>query len=266
MDIIVVTPAGRRKYLEKLYLHLLKQKQDFQFWHLWVNTHNIDDINYMKHLEENNLWIKLVYLNIKNNNKTYNINQIHKFFYYTNDPNTVYIRLDDDVVWLEDNFIKNLAKFRIENPNYFLVFGNIVNNNVIDHLHQKIGAIQNMVPIHYKCEGNLWKKGNYAIEVHNQFIQSRKAGELEKWKFENHVIDMRVSINAISWLGSSFKDLNVDKSEEKFLSEIYPRSKKLKNIIYGNALCAHLGFGPQRHFVVNGKRLDDMIDEISDIK
>ena len=177
----------------------------------------------------------------------------------------MYIRLDDDVVWLEDDFIKKLAKFRIENPQYFLVFGNIVNNNVIDHIHQNIGAIKEMPTIHYKCEGNLWKKGNFAINVHKQFIESRKAGELEKWKFENHVIDMRVSINAISWLGSSFKDLNVDKNEEQFLSQNYPRSKGLKNIIYGDALCVHLAFGIQRSAFVNGKGIDDMIDEISGI-
>ena len=60
MDIIVVTPAGRKKYLEKLYLHLKNQKQDFHYWHLWVNTSDINDINYMKELEKNNLWIKLV--------------------------------------------------------------------------------------------------------------------------------------------------------------------------------------------------------------
>jgi len=35
---IVVTPAGRRRYLEKLVKCLELQKDDFDEWHLWENT------------------------------------------------------------------------------------------------------------------------------------------------------------------------------------------------------------------------------------
>ena len=131
MIVIVVTPSGRKRYLEKLYKHLCNQKTDFQYWHLWINTVDKNDIEYMKTLEKENSWIKLIH--IENLICTSNEN-ISKFFRYAVDPDTVYIRLDDDVVWLENNFIKKLSTFRIENPEYFLVFANIVNNNVIDYI------------------------------------------------------------------------------------------------------------------------------------
>ena len=56
---------------------------------------------------------------------------IFRFFKYASDPNSVYIRLDDDVLYLEPNFCKKMFNFRIENKEPFVVFGNIINNAVI---------------------------------------------------------------------------------------------------------------------------------------
>jgi hypothetical protein len=266
MNVIVVTPAGRKRYLEKLYKHLCNQKTDFKEWHLWINTVNENDIEYMKVLEKSNDWIKLVH--IDNITCTSNRN-ISKFFRYTVDPDNVYIRLDDDVVWLENNFIKKLSTFRIENPEYFLVYANIVNNNVIDHIHQNNGAIQNVPNIDNICKGNSWKNAAFAHEIHTQFINARKSNNIDIWKFEPKLTNSRVSINAISWIGPSFSDFANDetrtKDEEQFLSCDYPRSMKKMNIIYGDALCVHLGFFTQRDAIIEGKRLDDRIDEISGI-
>tara|TARA_Y100000389_G_C17322202_1_gene443688 strand:- start:2 stop:799 length:798 start_codon:yes stop_codon:yes gene_type:complete len=265
MDVIIVTPAGRKIYLEKLYKHLCNQKTDFKEWHLWVNTYDQNDIEYMKVLEKENNWIKLVYTNlIKNISRNLNI---HKFFRYAVDPDTVYIRLDDDIVWLENNFIKKLSTFRIENPEFFLVYANIVNNNVIDHIHQNNGAIQNVPNIDNHCMGNSWKNASFAHEIHTQFINARKNNNIDIWKFKPQLTNSRVSINAISWIGPSFSEFAEDRArdEEQFLSCDYPRLMKKMNIIYGDALCVHLGFHTQRDDIIKGKRLDDRIDEISDI-
>ena len=61
------------------------------------------------------------------------------------------------------------------------------------------------------------------------------------------------------------KDETRTKDEEQFLACDYPRAMKKMNIIYGNALCVHLGFYTQRDAIIKGKRLDDRIDEISGI-
>ena len=248
---IVVTPAGRKCYLQKLVVQLEKQKNDFNEWHLWVNTHNDDDINFMKTLENQYDWIKCIYRDAK---KFSNLT-IHKFFDYTNCPDTVYIRLDDDIIWLEETFIKTLYNFRINNPQYFLVYGNIVNNQVIDHIHQRLGVFVKLPFIEYKCMGNSWKDGNICRKIHESFINSIKTNNLQKWKFSrwellNHE---RVSINAIAWIGGSFDNFvnKIGKSEECWLSETFPKENNVYNVICGDALCVHYAFGPQRNLLTN---------------
>ena len=49
---IIVTPAGRRQYLEILYGHLKAQKIDFDEWWLLVNTSVPDDVAYCEQLAD----------------------------------------------------------------------------------------------------------------------------------------------------------------------------------------------------------------------
>ena len=113
------------------------------------------------------------------------------------------------------------------------------------------------------------EKLSFAHEIHTQFINARNNNNTDIWKFEPKMINSRVSINAISWIGPSFSDFAKDeektKNEEHFLAHEYPRAMKKMNIIYGDALCVHLGFFTQRDAIIKGKRLDDRIDEISGI-
>jgi hypothetical protein len=44
----------------------------------------------------------------------------------------MYIRLDDDVVWLEENFFKDMIEFRINNPEPLFIYPNIINNANFD--------------------------------------------------------------------------------------------------------------------------------------
>ena len=60
MKIIVVTPAGRERYLKILLKNLEKQKNDFDEWHLWENTRNKEDEKYIRNLEKEYDWIKCI--------------------------------------------------------------------------------------------------------------------------------------------------------------------------------------------------------------
>ena len=262
---IIVTPAGRKRYLQKLVSALEKQEKDFDEWHLWENTRNENDKKYLYELEKNYPWIKVITRN-EDDKKGTNSN-IHKFFDYTINPGTIYIRLDDDILWLEDNFIKNLKKFREENPQYFLVFANIVNNQKCDYIHQQIGALPSSIPeLENLCKGNLWKEETgkpICKEIHKAFIKARKNNTTDKWKFDKKVIDdySRVSINAICWIGGSYNNFGkiVGEDEEQWLSSDYPKKIKTPCVIYGGALCVHFAFYTQRD-----DELEKMINEIAD--
>jgi hypothetical protein len=251
MEIEIVTPAGRKKYLEILFHYLSKQKHHFNEWTLWINTSNQDDIRYCYNLQKTNPWIKIIHGKlIPNRGMT-----IHEFYPHACDPNKIYIRLDDDIVWLDDNFIKNLSQFRKNHPEYFLVYPNIVNNSIMDHINQRMGNFSNIQDIFgYNCfDKNGWNDNLIAQKKHEYFINHILTNQTCKFNFDKWILNLyeRVSINCISWLGSEFAkfDGQVGRDEEHWLSEIKPRLIKKPNVIYGKPLCSHFSFQTQRQFL-----------------
>jgi hypothetical protein len=51
MKRVIVTPAGRRRYMSLLAGHLLKQRSSYDEWHIWLNTTDKEDIEFFKKLD-----------------------------------------------------------------------------------------------------------------------------------------------------------------------------------------------------------------------
>lgn len=252
MKRILVTPAGRKNYLEVLYTHLKNLKNEFDEWILWVNTENQIDIEYIEKLERENEFIKLQRTKIGVRGS----GTIYHFFKESIDENSVYIRLDDDIVYVKPNSLNDLFDFRIKNPNYFLVYGNIVNNAILSHLHQRKGVYNNDFKFGYHCvDHNGWNNPIATESIHRRFLQLNEEDKLNDFSLDNWVLRdyERCSINVISWLGSEFKKFNGDVGvdEEQWLSCDKPKEIKKPNIIFGDSLFVHYAFFTQRPHIEN---------------
>jgi len=255
--IVVVTPSGRKKYQEILFHYLTKQLDIIDEYRIWVNTHCKFNRDWFRSLAIENSWVTLDIRQKAGGN--HNINQ---FFNKCIDENTIYIRLDDDIVYLDPDFIKNIVDFRIENPEYFLILGNIINNSICTFLHREKNIIDVNFDMNFYAMNQLWHNPDYARTIHEIFINDLKNHDTNKYKtINNHVMKFykRFSINAICWFGHKFKTFNgiVHGDEEQYLTEIYTKKTKTPNIICSNALCSHLSFRPQRSFVANSSILAD---------
>jgi len=247
--IVVVTPAGRKQYLEILVKYILNLREVVDEYRMWVNTTNDSDIKYMEQLQsEHPDFIKLEYLSVPpNGNSTVNL-------IYPNccENNTVYVKLDDDIVMMEGiNEFKNFLHFRITNPEYFLVYSNILNNSIIAHIHQRLDNLNLDHGIAgYNCTDDIgWMNPNFSENLHNQVL----ANELSSfhfgiWKLYHYE---RVSINCISWLGEEFSKFNgnVGGDEEQWLSCDKPSQIQKMNAIYGGFVCVHYAFFTQRDYL-----------------
>lgn len=207
-----------------------------------------NNIDYLYELEKTYSWIKVIDLPDSNPcEKNYNI---HRFFRTCINEDTIYIGLDDDIVWLDKNFIKNLYQARIDYPDYFLVFPQIVNNGIIAHLQQKFNVFKYPDHIDYACLGNLWKEPSRAISLHEQFLDAIETSTIDQWRmcFDKWVVDDydRVSINSFAFFGKKFREINVDPDEEHWLACVYPRFISMKNIIIGYPICVHYSFYTQK--------------------
>jgi hypothetical protein len=253
--LVVVVPAGRRRYMEVLLPYILKQRNFIDEYRLWINTNNKEDIEYIKGLSKKYSGFITTEDLPKEEKRVGDNLAIHNFFRNTVDPNTVYIRVDDDVVWVEENYFKKLYEFRIKNPDYWLVHGNVVNNAVCDHLHQKNGIYPPEPVYKFDCiDKNGLMNPQLAEQKHLTFLDNLKKKNLSKYILPKSVVlekYERVSINSISWFGSAFAKFGgkVGVDEEKWLSVDNPKQTGIKNIICNDALCVHFAFGPQRGYV-----------------
>lgn len=255
--VVVVTPSGRRRYLELLHAHLSSQRGDFDEWHLWLNTVEPGDVAYCESLAAAHPdWVRCVRppKYVPSGNLT-----IHQFFRACVEPGTVYIRVDDDVVWLSPTFVREMTAFRVANPQYFLVFANIVNNNVVSHLQQRAGRLGYAGGVaEYACTGDVgWKSPGFAEHVHRAFLAVLDAGRAAQWPgFDRWELygNERVSINAISWLGDEFAKFGgeVGADEEPWLACEKPASLGMMNCIAGGPVCVHYAFHTQREHLDGG--------------
>jgi hypothetical protein len=173
----------------------------------------------------------------------------------TADPDTLYIRLDDDVVFMEEGALRDLLAFRVAHPEPFLVYPAIINNGVMIHLFQRRGVLPRELPFcEYAAFGNGFRETAFAEAVHRQFLAALQSQKLDSWRFGNwwlHCYE-RVCVNCISWFGKDFAEFGgkVGWDEEKFLSCDKPAMLKRPNVIYGNPIVAHFSYSHQN------KRLD----------
>ena len=223
----VVIPAGRKRYLELLIPQILIQ----------------EDSEYIDSLPNLNEKIKVIEPEILN----YGISGIFQFFKNCIDSETIYIRFDDDVIYIQPDLIKNLAEKRWNDKTSFLVSPLVINNAVHTAIMQKNGLCTHLPQVQFICMDNVgWKDPRFAENLHLWFLNNgHKEVKILNEIFET---DARYSINCISWLGSKFNEFggNVGSDEEQWLSEDYIRLNKLKNTIYTDLSCVHFSFGTQR--------------------
>lgn len=250
--VIVNTAAGRRRYMQYLIPQVLAC-DIVDRYDLWLNTTNRQDLEFFRILAKKYSKINLVWQpdGIINGNAS-----INAFYKQCIDDEAIYFKLDDDIVWLEDNLIINMIKFRIENPDYFLVSPLVINNSLSTYLLQVYGKLR----LSYYHNSNpfsdvLWQSGKFAADLHNWFIENylwpHETSCLHLGNGKNPVSMTRFSINSILWFGKDLKKIDgiIPDDDEEYMSCIYPTLQGKSNCWNTNALVAHFAFFTQRDYL-----------------
>lgn len=121
------------------------------------------------------------------------------------DPNTVYVRLDDDIVYLSEHLIGRLGEAMVRNSkkNILLTFPFILNNGRMLHMLGETGLIG-------RCKDQVYNeyidRPELAYDLHRSFIERKldpaiisKSVPSKRWRDPGGI-----SVNCISWVGSNF--------------------------------------------------------------
>ena len=191
---------------------------------IWVNTRNMVDIEFFKKLAQKYPKVNLVW---QPDGVVNGIASINAFYRDCCDKDTIYMKLDDDVVWFEPELFEKMVKFRVDNPEYFLVSPLVINNALSTYLlqvHNKIKLDKYYMSI---CgERTICFDGWFAADLHDWFMEKYLiAGKYQELYVGKHPMGMaRFSINCVLWFGNEMAEFKgeVPGDDEEFLSCIKP--------------------------------------------
>ena len=245
--IVCVVPAGRRRYLRVLLPYLLEDPR-VDAIHLWENTNDPADQAFIRMAAEQLPKVTRV---APPQIPPDGIYSIYQFFRTTVDPDTLYIRFDDDVVFVEEDFFRPFLDFRLDHPEPLLTFPFVVNNSVCTYLLELLGnSPLDELPISPWCMDPVgWGRYEVAEALHRVLLLCVQDGFLDRFRIPNRTLSMcRFSINCFAWFGRRFAsfDGEVAVQEELDLSVDLPMKLDTHNAIFGERLVSHFAFAPQR--------------------
>lgn len=263
--IVVVTPAGRGRYLSifKKYIYAEMEKGLVDGWQLWQNTIKADDVEYLASMEAENPKVKRFFIdNIVPTYGEYVCDPMRtcEFFKHAHDDDTIYIRFDDDIVWYEPGTIEKIAIARIEHPEAYLIYPNVINSTIVTSWHQASGVLG-------KEAGEVKQQGdnpdpNYAYLdefnytdsklidlIHDTFKKHYEEGTLSEYylpsrMFENY---QHFSICSIAWWGRD--KIVPGPAEEPQIAWELPEQAGRHVYFLGDALMVHYAYHTQRPYL-----------------
>ena len=244
--IVCMTPAGRRRYM-RLLVPMVLSNTLIDEYQIWINTTDAGDLAFLRGLKDIPR-VKVIEQpkGVVNGNAS-----ISDFFVHAADPDTIYIRFDDDIVWMEADTIEKIVDARVADTQSFLVAPVVVNNAVCTNILQNRGIFDTAPYVSsYVMDHVGWGDANFAERLHRHFISSFiDTKQTDRLDIGRQVIGCtRFSINCISWFGEALSSVSdqIGMDDEEFLSCIHPARNGLYNTIVGDTRVAHFAFCTQR--------------------
>ena len=261
---ISFTFTGRRRFMEILVPYLLRERKASGLAkHVWfVHTANQSDIDYAHELAAKHPdFFEVMDDNFRPRPSTSDM-YYPKIYKHFNTPGQVYIKIDDDIVFIDKGALGKLANFKLANPQYFMCLANTINNGLCSHLHQRFGVLKAKDFFGWQADNNfyiMYKGGKEPKQsmwaLHECFIAAHQAKNLAQYKFGPFLLSEKmVSINCFAVMGDDLLAIRdaLDSvtypgdTDEGFLSGKAPALLGKQNCFYGEALVSHYSFVGQK--------------------
>jgi hypothetical protein len=235
-----------------------------EFW-LYLNTdpEQTSDLRYAYQLAREHDWVKVKNRptgTVLQRPKQRNTGYAYRLFVdpaHVEDPaNTIFVRLDDDIVYVHDTLVERLVKAKIEMPHTMCVFPFIVNNAVCSWFAQQLGKIPfewGTVGAPYCMDPTGWANGPFAVKLHEMVLDHIEAGTVDDllWYQDYSLqVGQQFSVSCFASSGADYLDLQqpgvlVPDEEESWHTVHRTRATGQPNMIRGDSLVSHLTFFPQ---------------------
>ncbi|WP_337267396.1 hypothetical protein [Oryzifoliimicrobium ureilyticus] len=176
----------------------------------------------------------------------------------------IFLKCDDDIVYADISKLSGFIEFRRNNPQYFVVSANVLNNGVCAYWQQAAGTLPDTLGEFERPPGGfggtLWQSPERAEQLHDFFLAKND----KRLPLPSPVIDWqeRQSINFISWLGKDLVYMAMPKGDDEYAFTVgLPTFLNRPTAIYEDFVVSHLSFGPQER----GLNVERLISAYGDL-
>jgi len=248
MKLIIVTPAGRERYM-RLLSHYVLASPAVTEWHLWDNCRTVGDRRYLRQLAASDPRCKLK----ERADADGTTESIGDFFRFCDDAEALYLRLDDDIVFVESNlFERFIAKAQTAAGDALWFSPLVINNGICNWMLQHFSrvVIEGPVTCGAMCPYS-WAFASFPAALHPVFIDAVRRKRLADFRVPDREVRLsRFSINALGFFGRDKMAIGdmfypPDRNEEEWLSAILPAKLNKGGKIFGDLAVAHFSYYTQ---------------------
>ena len=276
--VVMFTFAGRQRYMEPMLYYSLKSRPFVDKHALCLHTANPKDLEYIHGMiAKYPDYFYPVDIGYKAGPPRYS-----QFFPHFTDPNTLYVKLDDDIVWMEDGAIEKLVRYKKDNPALLMAFSNTVNNGLCNHIHQRTGALRSDLKLpwdaYFMSFGSDAPRIHQCKDAHESLLANIRNNQLHLYRFEQWLLNegnIRFSINCLCMTGTDIKGMQplmdedrrarnvLSADDESIMSEHLPGRTGRINAICGTSLVAHFAFGVQHSYLTETHNILDRYRQLA---
>lgn len=239
--ICVVTNGSDRKFLQTMVWHLVAQKRrnEFDEWIIFKTRNDANDDRYLDAVRGVHHWITVEDRNVQAD-RSLDIARS------TTRADTIYVKLDQTVVYMENGFVRTLVEARIRNPEHFMVVPNVVNHGYVAFIYKRNGVFD--APLGYDD-----LDAETAKRMHEAFLADLEKNSIARWTraFSHYVKEDSgpVSLPAAAYFGADFADFVIDGGVgvDEYLTSVVPQRKERRVLFVGSPLCVN--------YAANGSQL-----------
>lgn len=256
--VVCWTPYGREETMSILIKYIARDVEAgvVDEYHLYMNTdpHQESDREYAQHLYDTYAFVDLKHR--PEGEFPLYPKQLNTGRYYRHaiEPDTIYVRFDDDIVYVHENAIERLVRRKI-GAQSLVCFPQIWHNAVCSYYSQQFGNIPTsfgVVNSPYCMDPVGWASPTFAEDIHRMLLRYIKAGEVDRL-FWHHDVQLELgnqfSVSCFAAESDIYRELETPghlthEEEEHWHTVMRPWQTKRANTIVGNALVSHLSFFP----------------------
>jgi hypothetical protein len=294
LPVVAWTPYGRESTYSILVKYLERDHAAGLIDEAWlcinVDLHGQEgDLRYAYRLAREFPWIKIVDRPVGMPRRHPKQRNTGYFYQSMTDPDTTYVRFDDDIVYVHPAAVERLVRSARQRPETVASFPVMWNNSIISWFAQQSGIIPEAGMVKnpggyvwpkvggpYCMDGVGWADGKFAVQIHDLLLtaledkglaaqwQYQDLDPLEKFFFYQDFpvqLGTQFSVSVFASLGKMYAGLPrpgvlVPDEEEHWHTVHQPRVLGQPNVIVGDALVSHYTFNPQRRIVMASNTLD----------